>query len=146
MVEFALILPLFLLLIFGMIEFGFIFFNMQVLTNAAREGARYGIVAKTTRFTAEQITAQVNAYCGTSLISFSDNSRKPPTTTVINRTTSGLTACSAGSKWPDNPEDLQVQVSYDYRFLVFPDIANNLFDGTFNGTLTLTKSITMKCE
>ena len=43
-VEFALILPLLIVLTFGIIEFGLLMYNQQVLTNAAREGARYGIV------------------------------------------------------------------------------------------------------
>ena len=39
-VEFALVAPLFLLFLFGMIEFGRMVMVQQVLTNAAREGAR----------------------------------------------------------------------------------------------------------
>ena len=48
MVEFALILiPLLMLITFGIIEFGMFMYNQQVLTNASREGARAGIVAMT---------------------------------------------------------------------------------------------------
>lgn len=43
LVEFALLLPLLLLLVAGSIEFGLIFYNKQVITNASREGARAGI-------------------------------------------------------------------------------------------------------
>jgi TadE-like protein len=39
-VEFALVLPLFLLLILGGIDWGYFFFASQVTANAAREGAR----------------------------------------------------------------------------------------------------------
>jgi len=42
MIEFAIILPLLLLFIFGIIEFSLALFNQQVITNAAREGARRG--------------------------------------------------------------------------------------------------------
>lgn len=42
-VEFAILLPFFLLLVIGMIEFGLLFYNQQVITNASREGARAGI-------------------------------------------------------------------------------------------------------
>ena len=45
-VEFAIILPLLLLLIFGIIEFGLFLFNRHVITNAVREAARAGIVVK----------------------------------------------------------------------------------------------------
>lgn len=40
-VEFALILPLLLLLVFGIIQFGVVFFEYQGLQASAREGARF---------------------------------------------------------------------------------------------------------
>ena len=42
MVEFALVLPILLLLIFGIIEFGRLLFMFAAVTSASREGARYG--------------------------------------------------------------------------------------------------------
>lgn len=42
-VEFALILPIFLLLLFGMIEYGWILTNQIVLTHAVSEGARAAV-------------------------------------------------------------------------------------------------------
>ncbi len=44
MVEFAIIAPLLFVLIFGIIDFGRVFFLYNNLTNAAREGARLGAV------------------------------------------------------------------------------------------------------
>jgi hypothetical protein len=41
LIEFALVLPILLLLIFGAIDFGRMFFIKIALTNAAREGANY---------------------------------------------------------------------------------------------------------
>jgi hypothetical protein len=43
-VEFALILPVFLTLVMGSIDWGYYFFVQQIATNAAREGARAGTV------------------------------------------------------------------------------------------------------
>lgn len=43
-VELALVLPLFLLLVVGVIDFGYFLFVSEVATNAAREGARAGSV------------------------------------------------------------------------------------------------------
>jgi Flp pilus assembly pilin Flp len=40
LVEFALVLPLLLVVIAGIVDFGFLFQRYEVLTNAAREGAR----------------------------------------------------------------------------------------------------------
>ncbi len=44
MVEFALVAPLFFLLLFGIIEAGRFIFYYETLNNATREGARYAIV------------------------------------------------------------------------------------------------------
>jgi Flp pilus assembly protein TadG len=44
MVEFALVAPIFFLLLFSIIEFGRAIYYVQMLNNAAREGARYAIV------------------------------------------------------------------------------------------------------
>ena len=44
LMEYALVLPLFLLLVLGVIEFSLLFYQYNVVANAAREGARSGIV------------------------------------------------------------------------------------------------------
>src|SRR5437870_1165231 len=43
-VEFALVLPLLLLVVLGIIDFGFLFQRYEVVTNAAREGARVAVL------------------------------------------------------------------------------------------------------
>ena len=44
MVEMAVVLPLFVTLVFGIIEFGQAFMVLQILSNAAREGGRAAIM------------------------------------------------------------------------------------------------------
>jgi hypothetical protein len=44
--EFALVLPVLLLILFGIIEYGWVLTSQIVLTNAASEGARAGIKAE----------------------------------------------------------------------------------------------------
>lgn len=44
LVEFALLLPVLLLIIGGMIDFGFVYHEQLVMTAAAREGARVAVV------------------------------------------------------------------------------------------------------
>lgn len=46
LVEFALILPILLLLLMGLIQFGFIFNGQIILTSAVREGARLAVIDK----------------------------------------------------------------------------------------------------
>ena len=43
-VEFALVVPLLLMLFFGIISFGIILAQNMALNNGAREGARFGVV------------------------------------------------------------------------------------------------------
>jgi len=43
-VEFALVLPLLAIILFGTIDFALLFYNKQIITNASREGARAAIV------------------------------------------------------------------------------------------------------
>jgi hypothetical protein len=44
LVEFAIVLPLLLLVLFGIVDFGMLFQRYQVVTNAAREGARVAVL------------------------------------------------------------------------------------------------------
>lgn len=46
LVEFAMVLPLLLVLVFGIVDFGRAFQTWITLTNAAREGARLGTVSQ----------------------------------------------------------------------------------------------------
>ena len=58
-VEFAVVAPVFFLLIFGMIEYGRLVMVQQVLTNASREGARVGVLDGATQ---ADVTTAVNNY------------------------------------------------------------------------------------
>lgn len=107
-VEAALLLPMMVLLIFGMIEFSLLLYNRQVITNGSREGARAGIVQTGgPRVTDAEIGAVVNQYCLHRLITF--GSASGPSTSV---TRSGV---AFGA-------DLTVRVTYDYDFLVLSNL------------------------
>ena len=130
MVEMAIILPLLVLLIFAIIEFSLVMYNQAMITFAAREGARAGVVWAPTidgtsyRVSREQIIERTESWLGNKLITFGDS--------VLNIT-------------PDNPNEvcigtgidqkIRVNVSYDYSFLVLP-----------LGTITLRSEADMRCE
>jgi Flp pilus assembly protein TadG len=59
LVEFALIFPMLLLVMLGIMDFGFLFQRYEVLTAAAREGARIAILPG---YTDADVQARVNAY------------------------------------------------------------------------------------
>lgn len=126
LVEFALILPVFLILLFGVIEFGLLLYNQHVITNASREGARYGIVVRAPRRTADEITAVVDAYCADHMVTF--GTQTPPTTSVT----------STGQSFGD---DLTVEVTFHYDFLLLPNFIANFMGGT-----DLRAHTTMKME
>ena len=60
LVEFALLLPVFLLLLFGMVEFGRAYMTKNILTGAAREGVRRAVVQ--VDFTTAKSAGEARAY------------------------------------------------------------------------------------
>ena len=65
LVEFALLLPMLVIILFGTVEFGRLWMTMNVLTGAAREGAR--VAAVTAPNTAQVQTAVNNVLSGASI-------------------------------------------------------------------------------
>jgi len=108
-IEFALLLLPLVLITFGIIEFGVYMFDQQVITNASREGARAGIVAKTPRVTPADINTVVQTYCAGHLITFGTQN----TPTIVNPPVGYSPAATFGT-------NLTVQVNYQYSFLVIP--------------------------
>jgi Flp pilus assembly protein TadG len=138
MVEFALVLPLLLLIVFGIIEFGIIFFNQQVITNASREGARYGIVSQTPRVTQTQIRQRVKDYCFNNLITFGSTNRTPGDADIT------MVGWTSAPVFPTN--DLRVTVSWNYQFLVLPAIGSTFFGGSADTGIPLSATSLMKYE
>jgi Flp pilus assembly protein TadG len=102
-VEFALLLPLLLVITFGIIEFSIALYDKAVITNASREAARAGIVYSSPRLTNTQISTVATNYCQNYLISLGAK----PTPTVSVSHPSGTNS--------GNP--LTVTVSYGYTGL-----------------------------
>lgn len=113
--EFALVLPLLLLLLFGIIEFGIILFDQAMLTNACREGARAGIVSSTPRVAEAEIREITKSYCEIHLITFA--SPPTPPTVYVNPTDPDGTPLpsTAAASFGDN---LRVTANYSYEFLL----------------------------
>jgi Flp pilus assembly protein TadG len=74
-VEFALVAPVFFLLVFGMIEFGRMVMVQQIITNASREGARIAVLDGTT---AAEVNATVTSYLQSARISGATIIINPP--------------------------------------------------------------------
>ncbi len=144
MVEFAIVLPLLLIITFGIIEFGLIMYDKAMITNASREGARSGIVARYAivgadsvydPMTENEIRDKVNAYLGginsnylTSLGALAQ------ATTSASWDPSLPTGTSSGAY-------LTVTVSYPYTFLVLPKFVTAL-----TGQINLAATTVMRME
>ena len=61
-VEFALLLPVLVMILFGIIEFGLALYRQAIFTNASREGARLVIVQSVPAITNAQINAAIDNY------------------------------------------------------------------------------------
>ena len=139
-VEFAIVLPLLLLFVFGIIEFGILLYDKAIITNASREGARTAILFDAPAGTSQckslaYVQSVVTSYCSAHLINFSSS-----TVTAGNVTVSPLTVDATGMKYRT------VTVSFGYTFLVFPTILSTFFGGSPAGTIPLNAATTMRIE
>ncbi len=122
-VEFAIVLPLLVTLVFGIIEFSILFYNKAMLTNASREGARAGIVFADPRITDSDIETVVDNYCKNYLITFGTTGDTP-----------SVSVSRAGNEAGDH---LTVTVDYHYDFLVMPNFIASLIGGTDLSAVTV---------
>jgi Flp pilus assembly protein TadG len=122
LVEFSVIAPLFVVLLFGLVEFGMSIYDKELLTNASREGARFGVIYCTPRKTSTQIQSQVQTYLTNA--GFTD-------TATINVTGAG----------GNSGDSLTVSVLYPYHFTVLPNFVSGLA-----GTMNLTANTIMLME
>ena len=126
LVEFAMVLPPLLLLVFGIIDFGFMFQRYLVVTNAAREGAR---LAALPNYSPEQVEARVGAY-----ISAGGLSDAPTVTRAVEPLTVGGRTFNV----------VRVTVTYPHDFVFLSPIMG-LFGGGLS-TATLRGVATMRLE
>jgi len=129
-VEMAIVLPLLLILVFGVIEFGVCLYNKAVITNASREGARAGIVQALSRPTESDIQGVVTNYAQQYVINLGGAS-----VFVDGNTAAPDAPCTAFG------EDLTVTVTYHYDFLVLPNFVSSLVGGVNLNAVTI-----MRCE
>ena len=126
-VEFALILPILLLVFFGMVELSLALYDKAIITNASREGARAGIVLSSPKMSDAQIRDVVLNYTQGSLISLGTTTT--PTVTVSQSSPASF------------PNPLRVTVSYTYKGLGVGTLL-----GALGAPLVLTSSTSMVNE
>ena len=125
LVEFALIVPVFMLIAFGIFDFGLAFDSSLTISNAAREGARYGATYPDTT----AITNRVKTVAGRL-----NDARL--TVTVSCKTSTGA-ACSGGMAGATTGTTVVVSVTYSYQ-MITPIV--------FGTTLPLSSTAQMRVE
>jgi Flp pilus assembly protein TadG len=128
----ALTLPLMLLVAIGIVEFGRAYQTWQVLTNAAREGARIAVLPGMDDAT---VTSRVQSY-------MSDGQLPNSAIATVTITRNNAIAIGAGTASAS-----RVTIGYPFTFMVLQPIAQLVDPSTTAGApLTMTASALMRNE
>ncbi len=125
LIEMALALPLLLLIVMGIVDFGFLFQRYLVLTNAAMEGARVAVLPG---YSMADAQSRASSYALTGGV--------PGAVTAL--ATPVSLAGAGGGSWPG----VRVTVTHVYNYSYIGPIAG-LFGGSFS-SVTLTAQSTVR--
>lgn len=126
LVEFAMILPILLALLIGIFEFGRSWNAYQVLTNAAREGARLAVIPGTNEAQVRQVVSDALT-----------NAALDPGAGTI-----GVAGVGSGTGTPAT-----VSIDYPYEFTFLGPVVGMLDgDAAVPGSITLSTTVVMRNE
>jgi Flp pilus assembly protein TadG len=144
MVEFALVIPIFMLVLSGILDFGMALYSRMTVINAAREGARAAVmvpdyttipgVAQTAAVAAAKqagLTVTVDTGTGKDVKCIPTRLTSPPATCAFTKTTGGAPTDAV-------PGD-SVSVTIHYTYHTF-------FPAAFGATIDLTSTVQMVIE
>jgi Flp pilus assembly pilin Flp len=138
-VEFAIVLPLLAVLVFGIVEFSLAVYDKAWISHASREGGRAGIVFRYdpvkevyNPLTEDEIKDIVKYWTDIFLITFGSSAN---VTTTVNR------ADNDGSGDISPGDDLIVTVRYEYGYLVLPNFVTSI-----SGPINLVARTEMRME
>ena len=124
LVETAFVLPIMLLVSVGVLEFGRAYQTWQVVTNAAREGARVAVLPD---YVDDSVRARVKTYLKNgglpAAVVDGANTRVLITETTIPITVDGATTASAA----------RIVVEYPFEFMVLQPVAQLVVNGSMAG-------------
>ena len=105
LVEFAIVLPVFLMIAFGTIDFGLAFNASITISNAAREGARAGVTNPTTTAVQTRVRDVAGGMNNSNL------------TVTVSCKTAGGAACAGGMAGAVSGTTIVVTVGYRYAMI-----------------------------
>ena len=127
LVEFTVLAPLFFLIVFGIIEWGMIFYLQNNMVNGAREGARTAAVQASSSMTsAQQVAAANNAAC---------RWMTGAGQTFVITSSDGCTGANAGQ------QDITVRMSVDAASASIFNYLSMFTGRTLNASVTMRKEI-----
>ena len=147
-IELALTLPLLLVIVLGVFDFGFLFQRYEVVTNAAREGSRVGVLPG---YSVGDAQERAKAYLSAGGLNGAGAVVSPGCSTT-NLTVAAGTVCVHAVKGPSasfgspprTVQQITTTVSFDHEF-TFVGPLMNLFGGSL-GTVRLKAVSTMRLE
>lgn len=148
LVEFALLLPLMLLILLGVVDFGRCFYFWTSIANAAREGARYGsthptYVTNACKTDPNNVKYRVKQEAGTTMV-INDADIAVYWVDATTGATTDATNCNplpGDRRVYQNPNAIRVDVTYNFR--AFTPLISSFWGG---GALRLSSSAVMIVE
>ncbi len=141
-VEFALVAPLLLVLLFGIAEFGLLFKDLLMLNNAAQEGSRAGALGATTVTIGDTVLSAATGLA-------TENLSVTQEYGIYNEETQIWTWMTLGDHeyFNDAPTGAQIRITLDYpHTLVTAGLFPQLGDEEGGGTVTLAAASVMRRE
>jgi Flp pilus assembly protein TadG len=129
-IEFAIVLPLLMMMLFGIIEFSIAFYDKAMITNASREGARAGIVLQPAPREAATEDAEIQNVIDYFLAD-----------KLITLGTTNIPAVAITREGFSTGDALTVTVTYIYDYYVLPGFVSGI-----TGPVTLDATTVMKME
>jgi len=140
MIEFAFVLPLLLVIFAGIVDFGFLFQRYEVITNAAREGARIAVLPG---YSSSDVQARVRQYISEGLgMSLAD------ATAATSGSNGSITVGDPSPALVVNGRTIPattVTVSYRHNYLILGPILG-LIGGSWGANTNITATSTMRIE
>jgi len=115
MVEFAVVATVFLLLLFGIVDFGRAVFTYHAVANAAREGSRYAMVRGSSCAVSgcPATSASIQTY-----VRGRNSTLMVPSSITVTASWPGITGCTAGGNTAGC--EVAVTVTYPFHFAALP--------------------------
>ena len=138
LIEFALVLPLLLMVVLGIVDFGFLFQRLEVVTNAAREGARMAVLPG---YSTTDIQTRVRDYVQSGGLPVTTGASANPS---IDVSTTSITY-DAGPP-AKTMQAKRVVVVYTHNYMFLGPVARFFGGGGSFTTIPLTGTATMRDE